>query len=62
MWIPIKQLKIDFYTNYLDILLVDGSELRRCYYQADGDFWWELKNIFIDPEHVISWRKSEKQD
>ena len=45
----------------IDIKLADGSVLRNCLLQSDGDIWWgQLGNMFIDPAvtKVTGWRLS----
>lgn len=46
----------------VDLLLADGSVLRDCLPQSDGDYWWEGPSgeVFIDPRYapVTHWRLS----
>jgi len=60
VWLPIPGKHPTF--DPVDLQLSDGSVLRGCVPQSDGDYWWEGPSgeVFIDPRYapVTHWRLS----
>ena len=58
VWLPIPEKHPTF--DPVDLQLSDGSVLRGCVPQSDGDYWWEGPSgeVFIDPKYasVTHWR------
>ena len=58
VWLPIPGKHPTF--DPVDLQLSDGSVLRGCVPQSDGDYWWEGPSgeVFIDPKYanVTHWR------
>jgi hypothetical protein len=49
-WIPVSEYEVGIYSE-VRIKLYEGSELN-VLAQSDGDFWWDVKDLFINLESV----------